>query len=128
MKLYHTETRKDYDALMYELESKGVKWYSGKQPYEFDGFEEYESETVISVTNELIEYSSMDFCKENYNEVEIIEYKAKKEFKELNESILEIIENLVKATNKNSFYSLQKAQRNIEILIEKWEVEDDTKI
>lgn len=128
MKLYHTQTRKDYDSLMYELESKGVKWYSGKQPHEFDGFEEYESETVISVTNELIEYSSMDFCKENYNEVEIIEYKAKKEFKELNESILEIIENLVKATNKNSFYSLQKAQRNIEILIEKWEVEDDTKI
>ena len=128
MKLYYTQTRKDYDALMYELESKGVKWYSGKQPHEFDGFEEYESETIISVTNELIEYSSMDFCKENYNEVEIIEYKAKKEFKELNESILEIIENLVKATNKNSFYSLQKAQRNIEILIEKWEVEDDTKI
>ena len=128
MKLYYTQTRKDYDALMYELESKGVKWYSGKQPHEFDGFEAHESETVISVTNELIEYSSMDFCKENYNEVEIIEYKAKKEFKELNESILEIIENLVKATNKNSFYSLQKAQRNIEILIEKWEVEDDTKI
>ena len=86
MKIYRTETRKDYDALMYELESKGVKWYSGKQPHEFDGFEEYESETVISVTNELIEYFCMDFYKENYNEVEIIEYKAKKEFKELNES------------------------------------------
>ena len=51
-----------------------------------------------------------------------------KDVKDLNESVLEIIENLVKATNKNSFYSLQKAQRNIEILIEKWEVEDDTKI
>ena len=128
MKLYHTQTRKDYDALMYELESKGVKWYSGHKPLEFDGFEDYGIKTVISVTNELIEYFSMDFYKENYNEVEIIEYKAKKDVKDLNESVLEIIENLVKATNKNSFYSLQKAQRNIEILIEKWEVEDDTKI
>ena len=128
MKLYHTQTRKDYDALMYELESKGVKWYSGQKPHEFDGFEDYGIKTVISVTNELIEYFSMDLYKENYNEVEIIEYKAKKDVKDLNESVLEIIENLVKATNKNSFYSLQKAQRNIEILIEKWEVEDDTKI
>ena len=128
MKIYRTETRKDYDALMYELESKGVKWYSGKQPHEFDGFEEYESETVISVTNELIEYFCMDFYKENYNEVEIVEYKAGKEFKNLNESILEIIENLAQATNLKSFYSLQKAKQNLDRLIEKWEVENDTKI
>ena len=128
MKLYHAQTRKDYDELMSMLESKEVKWYCGEKPHEFDGFEEYESETVISVTNQLIEYFSMDFYKENYNEVEIVEYKAEKEFKDLNESVLEIIENLVKATNKNSFYSLQKAKHNLDRLIKKWEVEDDTKI
>lgn len=128
MKLYHTQTRKDYDALMYELESKGVKWYSGKQPHEFYGFGRYESETVISVTNALIEFTCMDFCKENYNEVEIVEYKAGKEFKNLNESILEIIENLAQATNLKSFYSLQKAKWNLDRLIEKMENENDTKI
>ena len=32
MKIYHTETQADYDALMYELEGKGYKWISRKSP------------------------------------------------------------------------------------------------
>ena len=70
----------------------------------------------------------MSFYKNNYNEFELIEYKAEKDVKDLNESVLEIIENLVQATNLKSLYSLQKAKHNLDGLIEKLEVEDDTKI
>ena len=125
MKLYHTQTRQDYNALMSELESKGVKWNSGKKPHEFDGFGLYESGTIFKVSNKEIVYFSMGFYKQNYNEIEVIEYKAEKDFKDLNESVLKIIENLVQVTNLKSFYSLQKAKHNLDRLIEKMEVEND---
>ena len=131
MKLYHTQTREDYKALMDELESKGVKWIDGQKPHEFDGFKEYESEMVFKVSDNTISYFSMSFYKNNYNEFEVIEYKAEKSEKDIkisNESVLEIIENLVQATNLKSFYSLQKAKHNLDRLIEKMEVENDTKI
>ena len=142
MKLYHAQTREDYDALIDELESKGVKWYSGQKPHEFDGFENHKSETIFEVSDNVICYFSMSFYKNNYNEFELIEYKAEKDVedlnedvkdlneyvKDLNEYVLEIIENLVQATNLKSLYSLQKAKHNLDRLIEKMEVEDDTKI
>ncbi|QIW50768.1 hypothetical protein [Pseudolactococcus raffinolactis] len=131
MKLYHTQTREDYNALMDELESKGVKWADGKKPHELDGFEAYGSGTIFQVSNKEMVYFSMDFYKEIYNELEVIEYKAEKSEKDTkisNESVLEIIENLVHATSLKSFYSLQKAKYNLDKLIEKLEVEDDTKI
>ena len=128
MKLYHTQTREDYKALMDELESKGIEWYGGQKPHEFDGFKKHKSETILKVSDNIICYSNMSFYRNNYNEFELIEYKAEKDVKVFNESVLEIIENLVQATNLKSLYSLQKAKHNLDGLIEKLEVEDDTKI
>ena len=125
MKLYHTQTREDYNALMSYFESKGLKWHGGQKPHEFDGFGKYESETIFKVLDNVISYFNMSFYKNNYNEFELIEYKAKKDVKDLNESVLEIIENLVQATNLKSFYSLQKAKHNLDGLIEKLEVENE---
>ena len=128
MKLYHTQTREDYDALMSELESKGIKWIYGRKPTEFDGFEQYESETIFKVSDNGISYISMSFYEKKYNEFEVIEYKAEKSEKDIkisNESVLEIIGNLVQATNLKSLYSLQKAKHNLDRLIEKMEVEND---
>ena len=122
MKLYHTQTREDYNALMDELESKGIKLCSGQKPHEFDGFDRHESETIFEVSDNVIIYFSMSFYKQNYNEVEIIEYKAKKDIKDLNESVLEIIENLVQATNLKSLYSLQKSLRKLDIFKKTYEV------
>ena len=34
MKIYHTETQADYDALMVELERQGCTWFSGLKPTE----------------------------------------------------------------------------------------------
>ena len=125
MKLYHTQTREDYNALMDELESKGIKWYGCQKPHEFDGFKDYESETIFMVSENTISYFSMSSYKNNYYGIELIEYKAEKDVKDLNESVLEIIENLAQATNLKSFYSLQKAKHNLDRLIEKMEIEDN---
>ena len=155
MKLYHTQTRKDYDALMNELESKGVKWNGGKKPHGLDVFEEYESETILKVSNKEMVYFSMDFYKKNYEEIEVIEYKAEKDninpnhykfgdiesmdfidavlkygkFKAYQSHyVFNIIKYLVRAPRKNGLEDLRKAKWNLDRLIEKWEVEDDTKI
>lgn len=134
MKLYNTQTREDYNALIDDLEKKGLEWLSGHKPHEFDGFEDYGRKTILEVSNDVISYFSIDFLKKEYNgynECEVIEYKAEKSEKDIkisNESVIEIIENLVQATNLKSLYSLQKAKHNLEILIEKMEVENDTKI
>ena len=128
MELYHTQTREDYNALMDDLDKKGFEWLSGHKPHKFDGFEEYQSKTILEVSDDGIGYFSMSFYKQNYNEVEVIEYKADKSEKDIkisNESVLEIIRNLVQATNLKSLYSLQKAKHNLEILIEKLEVKND---
>ena len=131
MKLYHTQTREDYNALMSELESKGIKWYEGENPHEFDGFGLYGSEAILKVSDNVVSYFSMSFYKDNYSEFEVIEYKAEKSEKDVkisNESVIEIIENLAQATNLKSLYSLQKAKHNLDRLIEKLENKDDTKI
>ena len=99
MKLYHTQTREDYKALMDELESKDIEWYGGQKPHEFDAFDFHESETILKVSDNIINYLSMSFYRNNYKEFELIEYKAEKDVKDLNESVLEIIENLVQATH-----------------------------
>ena len=40
MKIYHTETQQDYDALMSELEEKGCEWRNGVKPTQFDKFKD----------------------------------------------------------------------------------------
>ena len=155
MKLYHTETREDYDALMDELESKGVKWSGGQKPHEFDAFEEYESGTIFQVSNKEILYFSMNFCKKNFNDFEVIEYKSEKdninpnhykfgdiESMDFVDAVLKyggfkvyqahyvfnIIKYLVRAPRKNGLEDLRKAKWNLDRMIEKMEVENDTKI
>ena len=152
MKLYHAQTREDYDALIDELESKGVKWYSGQKIHEFDGFEIYGSEAILKLSDNVISYYSMSFYKQNFNEIEVIEYKAKKDninpnhykfgdiesmdfidavlkygkFKAYQSHyVFNVIKYLVRAPRKNGLEDLKKAKWNLDRLIEKWEVEND---
>lgn len=149
MKLYHTETRKDYDAFMDELESKGVKWNSGSKPHEFDGFKTYGNEAILKLSDNVISYLSMDFYKKEFNEIEVIEYKTEKdninpnhykfgdiESMDFIDAVLKygkfnayqshyvfnVIKYLVRAPRKNGLEDLRKAQWNLDRLIEKWEV------
>ncbi len=152
MKLYHTQTREDYNALMDELESKGVKWSNGQKPHDFDGFEAYGSETIFQVSNKEILYFSMDFYKKEFNETEIAEYKTEKDninpnhykfgdiesmdfidavlkygkFKAYQSHyVFNVIKYLVRSPRKNGLEDLKKAKWNLDRLIEKWETENE---
>ena len=147
MKLYNAKTREDYNALMSELESKGIKWSNVLKPHEFDGFGVYGSETIFKVSNKEIVYFSMGFYKNNYNEFEVIEYKAENdninpnhykfgdiESMDFVDAVLKyggfkvyqahyvfnIIKYVVRAPRKNGLDDLKKAKRNLDRLIEKW--------
>ena len=150
MKLYHTQIREDYNALMSDLESKGIKWHGGQKPHEFDVFELYGSEAILKVSDNVISYFSMSFYKQNFNEFEAIEYKAEKdtinpnhyEFGDMEARhfidkvfkygefeawqapyVSNAIEYIVRAPRKNGLDDFKKAQRNLDMLIKKMEVE-----
>ena len=67
---YRTLTRENYDDLMKEAERQGYKWASGSNPTKYNGFEKYESKTVICFHNDkcvpkCMTYMSFDRCKGN---------------------------------------------------------------
>ena len=77
MKIYHTETQVDYDALMVELEVKGYKWLSGHKPTHFKYWSEDKENTCIEISGKKINFNSIEWYKEDYPDTPIIEYKAK---------------------------------------------------
>ena len=79
MKIYHVETQEAYDALMVELEEKGLKWRRGEKPTNFHLFKRYGKDTHIYDESGVISLSSVDYFKEHYSDEPIIEYKAKGE-------------------------------------------------
>ena len=80
MRIYHTETQADYDALMEELGIKGIGTL-GKRYWEV-----YENQTVVIVhalcrhsesTRTDTAYGSLEWALQNYPTVPIQKYKAK---------------------------------------------------
>ena len=82
MKIYHTETQADYDALMIELERQGCKWYNGvqmtKKP---DNWGVYKKHTYVRVDGVYAFYDSVYFHEWRYPDMPIIKYKTKAEEK-----------------------------------------------
>lgn len=78
MKIYHTETQEDYDALMVELEAQGCKWLSERKPTEakYHWFN-YEEKTCVRVSFGILTRFDFRHFKEEYPDVPIIKYKAK---------------------------------------------------
>ena len=89
MKIYHTETEEDYDALMSELEIEGYKWLSGYKPTDFMYWEQEEENTCIKISGKFITFESIEWHKEEYPDIPIIKYKAKKK-QETNDFIKEL--------------------------------------
>ena len=77
MKIYHTETQADYDALMVELEEQGCKWISGDKPSEINRWRVREHLTCVDVCDSKITYASLSCYKEDYPHIPIIKYEAK---------------------------------------------------
>ena len=51
MKIYHTETQQDYDALMVELEAEGYEWVDGKKPTVVNLWSMWKETTCLRVDN-----------------------------------------------------------------------------
>ena len=79
MKIYHTATIEDYDALMYELEGKGYKWISKKKPTALNFWNVYKEITCIKISGKKITYGPIHWHKKEYPDTKIIEYKADKQ-------------------------------------------------
>ena len=77
MKIYHTETQEDYDALMIELETEGCKWLSGSKPTETTRYWKLNSiETCVKIDTKVIEYTEKNSYTLRYPNIPITKYKA----------------------------------------------------
>lgn len=79
MKIYHTETQADYDALMVELEEQGAKWPTGTNPTEANNWSEFKRQTGVKVQDCILTYRDVEYFERVNPETPIIKYTAKKE-------------------------------------------------
>ena len=79
MKNYLTATQEAYDELMSELEEKGYKWLSGREPTAFNYWEQNKGNTCINISSKYITFMNIEQSKKQHPDIPIIEYKAKGE-------------------------------------------------
>ena len=87
MKIYHTETQEDYNALMIELEEKGCEWRSGVKPTQLDKFKDYGKDTCVYEECGEITLSYVECFKKYHSNETLIEYKARGEKMTKNENV-----------------------------------------
>lgn len=80
MKLYHTETQEDYDALMIELEEEGYKWNEVEKATENNAWDVFKDNTVvIKECDADLGFASKGYCERIYIDTPIQKYKAKRD-------------------------------------------------
>ena len=114
MKIYHTETQADYDALMVELEEQGYKWISGDEPSQVNAWKVYKNQIGILMDNSTITHSSLDYLRSKHPDTPIIKYKSKAD-----EKMKFTKENVLNLTDKwieSKIISFQDLQNEIKEL------------
>ena len=79
MKIYNTRTQEDYNSLMVELEKQGFIWDSGHNPTHFKYWSEDKEDTCIAISGKKITFGSIEWYKEEYPDISIVEYRADKQ-------------------------------------------------
>ncbi len=80
MKLYHTETQDDYNALMIELEEEGSKWNEVEKATENNAWDVFKNNTVvIKKCDADLGFASKGYCERIYIDTPIQKYKAKRD-------------------------------------------------
>lgn len=80
MKLYHTETQEDYNALMIELEGEGYKWNEVEKATENNAWDVFKDNTVvIKECDADLGFASKGYCERIYIDTPIKKYKAKQD-------------------------------------------------
>lgn len=80
MKLYHTETQEEYNALMAYVEKKGYEWNTKEKPTEYNCWNIFKKETVIVIEYDInLGFASKEYCERVYPDTPIQKYKAKQD-------------------------------------------------
>ncbi|HBL8476468.1 TPA: DUF3310 domain-containing protein [Listeria monocytogenes] len=80
MKLYHTGTQDDHNALMIELEEEGYKWNEVEKATENNAWDVFKDNTVvIKECDADLGFSSKGYCERIYIDTPIQKYKAKQD-------------------------------------------------
>ncbi len=81
MKIYHTETQEDYDALLENLKNDGWTWFFGEAitSYNSQLWERNKQNTVVHIEEEGVSCGSLSYAEDNYPDTPIQKYKAKQD-------------------------------------------------
>lgn len=81
MKIYHTETQEDFDALLEELKNEGYSWFFGEviPSYDSELWERYKQDTVVHIEEEGVSWGSLSYAKYLHTNTPIQKYKAKQD-------------------------------------------------
>lgn len=113
LKIYHTETQEDYDALMVELEAQGFMWSFGRKLSESNNWHVSEHLTCIRVYDSEVNHASLNYYKEEYSHIPITKYKAKvNEMRFTKKNVLNLTDKWV----ENKIVSFQELQNQIKEL------------
>ncbi|EJE1708403.1 DUF3310 domain-containing protein [Listeria monocytogenes] len=79
MKLYHTETQEDFDALLENLKNEGWTWFFGEAITQDDSelWERFKQDSALFVDEEGVSYGTLSYAEDNYPDTPIEKYKAK---------------------------------------------------
>ncbi|EAG6602791.1 DUF3310 domain-containing protein [Listeria monocytogenes] len=81
MKIYHTETQEDFDALLGKLKNEGYSWFSGEviPSYDSELWERYKQDTVVHIEEEGVSWGSLSYAKYLHPDTQIEKYKVKQD-------------------------------------------------
>lgn len=81
MKIYHTETQEDFDALLGKLKNEGYSWFSGEviPSYDSELWERYKQDTVVHIEEEGVSCGSLSYAKYLHPNIPIEKYKVKQD-------------------------------------------------
>ncbi|WP_376698756.1 DUF3310 domain-containing protein [Listeria booriae] len=138
MKIYHTETQEDFNALMVELEKEGIVWLNGTKPTEGNSWDEYREDTCVHLKCDEITFATCDFFEDkgwqiekykvndNVNNpshyktggIETLDYIKAKVPDYPSYVVGNIIKYITRYEHKNGLEDLKKAQFYLDDLIE----------
>lgn len=81
MKIYHTETQEDFDALLGKLKNEGYSWFFGEVITSYDSqlWERNKQNTVVYLEGDGVSYGTLSYAEDNYPDTPIQKYKAKQD-------------------------------------------------
>lgn len=81
MKLYHTETQEDFDALLEELKNEGWTWFFGEAITQDDSelWERFKYDSALFVDEGGVSYGTLSYAEDNYPDTPIEKYKVKQD-------------------------------------------------